>query len=163
MRTPVFTVNPELRIERAWELMARMGVRHLPVVKNEVLVGIVTERDLKRAVFSQNRAERVSYRESFRATFAPGDVAVEAIMTRSVSVAKPSEPLRLVAVRMLRQRVGALPVVAGNGELLGILTLSDLVRAMLTAYEEQPAATAPTITPSTTPLSQKGASVWVTQ
>jgi CBS domain-containing protein len=42
MRPDVITVNPELHVERAWELMERQRVHHLPVVKNTQLVGIVT-------------------------------------------------------------------------------------------------------------------------
>ena len=39
MRTEVITVNPELHVERAWEIMERQRVHHLPVVKNAQLVG----------------------------------------------------------------------------------------------------------------------------
>jgi len=43
MRTEVITVNLELHVERAWEIMERQRGHHLPVVKNAQLVGIVTQ------------------------------------------------------------------------------------------------------------------------
>lgn len=160
MRTHVITVNPELRIERAWEQMARYGIRHLPVVKNGLLVGIVTERDLKRAVFAATQAPATIDYKTVLPGPNPGDAPVETIMTRSVSIAAPSENLQAVALRMLRDRIGALPVVSGRRRLLGILTLSDLVRAILVENEKPPVQfTFPTTQPSQT-LSTKGEPVW---
>jgi len=64
MRTEVITVNPELHVERAWELMERQRVHHLPVVKNGQLLGIVTQGDLKRAVSDPAVGARATRRES---------------------------------------------------------------------------------------------------
>jgi CBS domain-containing protein len=163
MQTNVITVNPELRIERAWETMARHGVRHLPVVKNGLLVGILTERDLKRAVFGPGTTPKVSSYTTVPPTPNPADYPVEAIMTRCVSIAAPSENLQAVALRMLRDRVGALPVVSGSGVLVGILTLGDLVRAVL-AENERPSVTfsLPSPLPTTVP-STNGEPVWAIQ
>ena len=55
MRTDVVTINPELRVERVWETMWRKQVRHLPVIKQDILVGIITDRDLKRVLFPSYR------------------------------------------------------------------------------------------------------------
>ena len=163
MQTNVITVNPELRIERAWETMARHGVRHLPVVKNGLLVGIITERDLKRAVFGTVATSAIPAYTTVPPTPHPGDYPVGAMMTRCVSIAAPSENLQAVARRMLRDRVGALPVVSGSGALIRILTLSDLVRTIL-AENEKPSVTftLPT-TLSTTVPSTKGEPVWAMQ
>lgn len=50
MSRPLQTVSPDTEIWRAFEIMLKLGVRRLPVVENETLVGLVTERDLTRWV-----------------------------------------------------------------------------------------------------------------
>ena len=162
MQAQVITVNPELRIERAWEVMARHGIRHLPVVKHNLLVGIVTERDLKRAVFTEGSASESFRMHALQPMSNPGDYSVEAIMTRCVSVAAPSENLLAVAWRMLQGRVGSLPVVDDNGQVVGILTLCDLVRAMLATSDSQPTKVALATRLSTNPASTKEVSAWDT-
>ncbi|MBI3301751.1 MAG: CBS domain-containing protein [Deltaproteobacteria bacterium] len=131
MRTDVIAINPELRVERVWELMERERVRHLPVVKNGILVGIITERDLKRAIFPTLPAFPVRQEGKPQPSGAPGDLPAEAIMTKGVYTAKPTDPLLSPALRMLNEKIGALPVVDDTGKLVGIVTETDLLKALV--------------------------------
>lgn len=137
MRTNVITINPELRVERAWELMERQRVRHLPVVQQGRLVGIVTERDLKRAVFGAPPVFTVWKEGKPQPTGTPGDLPVQAIMTREASTAKPTDTLQSTALRMLNEKIGSLPVVDDAGMLVGLITQTDLLKALVLLLERE--------------------------
>ncbi len=136
-RTDVATINPELRVARVWETMWREQVRHLPVVKKDILVGIVTDRDLKRAVFPSLLAFDVWKESKPQSTGSPGDLPAEAIMTKGAYTAKPTDTLLSAALRMLNEKIGALPVVDEAGKLVGILTETDLLKALVFVLERQ--------------------------
>jgi acetoin utilization protein AcuB len=131
MRTDVITINPELRIERVWELMERQRIRHLPVVKDDKLVGIITERDLKRTLFPSPPPFPVKHEGKPQPSGTPGDLSAEAVMTKGVYTAKPTDPLLNPALRMLNEKISALPVVDDAGKLVGILTDTDLLKALV--------------------------------
>ena len=131
MRTDVITINPELRVERVRELMEHERIRHLPVVKNGTLVGIITERDLKRVISPSPPTFPVRQEGKPQPSGAPGDLSAEAIMTKGAYSAKPTDPLLSPALRMLNEKIGALPVVDEAGKLVGILTETDLLKALV--------------------------------
>lgn len=135
MRTEVVTVNPELRVERAWELMERRRIRHLPVIQQGRLVGMVTERDLKRAVFAAAPLVTVWKAGKPQPTGTPGDLSVQAIMTQGVRTAKPTDTLLSAALLMQNEKVGALPVVDDTGRLVGLISQSDLLKALVFLLE----------------------------
>jgi acetoin utilization protein AcuB len=135
MRTELVTVNPELRVERAWELMERQRIRHLPVVQHGRLVGMVTERDLKRAVFAASPLVTVWQAGKPQPTGTPGDLPVQAIMTQGASTANPTDTLLSAALRMLNEKIGALPVVDDAGMLVGLLSQTDLLKALVLLLE----------------------------
>jgi acetoin utilization protein AcuB len=131
MRTEVITVNPELHVERAWELMERQRVHHLPVVKNGQLLGIVTQGDLKRALFRTPLSVPAPPEGRAQPAKSPGDMSVAAIMTKTVHTAKPTEPLLSVAQRLLSAHIGSLPVVDDANVVAGIVTKTDLLKALV--------------------------------
>jgi CBS domain-containing protein len=135
LHTDVVTINPELRIERVWELMEHKRVRHLPVVKNDQLGGIVTDRDLKRALFPAPPTFPGWREGKPQPSGSPGDLPAEAIMTKGVYTTKPDEPLLNPARRMLNEKIGAVPVVDDTGRLVGILTETDLLKALVFLLE----------------------------
>ncbi len=137
MRTNVITINPELRVERAWELMERQRVRHLPVVQQGRLVGIVTERDLKRAVFGAPPLSTVWKGGKPQPTGTPGDLSVQAIMTQGVYTTKPTDALLSATLRMLNEKIGALPVVDDAGMLVGLITQTDLLKALVLLLQRE--------------------------
>ncbi len=136
MHTDVLTVNPELHVERAWEVMERQRVHHLPVVKNSQLVGIATQGDLKRALFRTPLSVPVPPEGRQPPAKSPGDLSVAAIMTKTVHTATPSEPLRSVVHRLLSAHIGCLPVVNDTGAVVGIVTKTDLVKALIAFLQQ---------------------------
>lgn len=118
----VMTPAPE-RIEAqassaaAHALMEERGIRHLPVMDRERLVGILSERDL--------RAVRAFLEHM------PGEVGppVGELCTRDLLMVGPDDPLHEAAARMAERRVGA-ALVADGTELVGIMTWFDVCQAL---------------------------------
>lgn len=130
MTKSVVTIKPKDALRYARERLAKYRINQLPVVINDKLVGIVTDRDVRDAYPSSLRLFHGKDIDEF------GDShTVEEIMTYNVVAISPQTSLREAAQRLRRQRFGALPVVE-NGKLLGIITRSDLLDAMLA--EEAP-------------------------
>ena len=125
MVSAVETLGPDDSMEAAVALERRRKIRHIPIVENGVLVGIVTDRDLKRAMPSLlTGTDQQTYERVTQTT------PVKQIMTRSPMTIAPDAPLR-EAVRILcDKKFGALPVVEG-GALVGIITETDVLRAFL--------------------------------
>jgi acetoin utilization protein AcuB len=105
--------------------MAKYRINQLPVVVNDKLTGIVTDRDIRDAYPSSLRLMRGKDIDEFADSY-----IVEEVMTYHVVTITPQTSLREAAQRLRRQRFGALPVV-DNGKLVGIITKSDMLDALL--------------------------------
>jgi len=108
MTRRVISLETTDRLLDAEAVLSTLKVRHAPVVHGR-LVGIVSDRDLRRA----------------RGKGMGDDARVEAIMTRDVQTLSPADPLSRAAELMLDFKFSALPVV--DGELVGILSSSDVL------------------------------------
>lgn len=128
MQREVLTVGPKTTLPEALGLVRRRGVRHLPVLDNGGLVGIVSDRDLKRAM-----ASSATSLERHELTYLLDRLPVADIMTRSVITVGPEQTIEEAARLMVREKVSALPVTEA-GRLVGIVTETDVlalfVRAM---------------------------------
>ncbi|HEV8717766.1 MAG TPA: CBS domain-containing protein [Candidatus Binatia bacterium] len=130
MTKSVVTIKPKDTLRHARERLQKYRINQLPVVVNDKVVGIVTDRDVRDAYPSSLRLFHGKDIDEF------GDAhTVEEVMTYHVITVTPQTALREAAQRLRRQRFGALPVVE-NGKLVGIITRSDLLDAMLA--EETP-------------------------
>lgn len=125
MTKSVLTVKPHDTLRHARELMAKHRVNQLPVVVNEKLVGIVSDRDIRDAYPSSLKLVRGKDIDDFAEAY-----TVEEAMTYNVISVTPDTSIREAAQRLRRQRFGALPVVE-KGKLVGIITRSDLLDALL--------------------------------
>ncbi|GAA0515451.1 CBS domain-containing protein [Deinococcus depolymerans] len=123
MSAPAVTAAPTLSLPDAAHLMRSRGVRRLPVLEGETLIGIVTDRDLREAMPS-----RLSSLSPWEATTRLAAVTVADVMRRSVLTTAPEADARDAAHTMLTHRVGALPVVNGQGRVVGVVTVSDVLR-----------------------------------
>ena len=124
MTAPVHTVSPTTPLADAWGLMRHHRIRHLPVVDDiGRLVGLVTQRDLlgaaPSAVSEPDEAARLRRLGWLNAH--------EAMETHLVVVA-PDEPAASAGERMLRAKIGCLPVIDAAGNLAGIVTEEDFLR-----------------------------------
>lgn len=125
MTKSLMTIKPKDSLRHARERLAKYRVNQLPVVVDEKLVGIVTDRDIRDAYPSSLRLFYGKDIDEF------GDShTVEEVMTYNVVSVTPQTSLREAAQRLRRQRFGALPVI-DQGQLVGIITRSDLLDAML--------------------------------
>jgi CBS domain-containing protein len=130
MTTKVVTLYEEDNLETLSEGLEHFHFRHLPVIDDGRLVGIISQRDLLQAtVAGMDRSPMALAREArfLEETF------VRDVMTTDVITARAEEPVRDAAKRMVEAKIGALPVVDDEGLLLGIVTENDIVRVALSA------------------------------
>jgi CBS-domain-containing membrane protein len=111
-------------LAHAWEVMHQKRIRHLPVVgRHERLIGLVTQRDLLAAAQSS-----LSFRTEAERVRLLGLARAEDVMETHLSTARPDESAAEVGLRMVRHKIGCLPVVDDSGRLGGIITEEDFLR-----------------------------------
>jgi acetoin utilization protein AcuB len=126
MTKEVVTVGPETGILEAQTLMAKNGIRHLPVVvKEDILVGVVTDRDIRSAMPSSALPEAEKTAEERRLAA----MKVKEIMTANPVTVSPTDTLEDALLMLQKVKVGAFPVVDQEGRLKGIISVRDLMRA----------------------------------
>jgi acetoin utilization protein AcuB len=116
MTSRLVTIGPATLCDEARRLMDEHRIRHLPVVSDGRLVGMVSDRDVRSAGSSS-----------------PGAVASRIMTLDPVSVT-PQTRIEYAARAMLGGRFGSLPVVVGEA-LVGIVTYTDLLRAFVQVLE----------------------------
>jgi acetoin utilization protein AcuB len=121
MKQKVLTLGPEASAFEALRLCREGRIRHIPVVKDERLVGIISDRDLRDASPPLGDPERVSTMKEIR---------LEDVMTRKVITTHPEDTIVHAAREMYERKIESLPVV-DEGKLLGIVTSSDVMRALI--------------------------------
>jgi acetoin utilization protein AcuB len=122
MRVNVVTVTPRARVADAFRLTRERGVRHLPVVDDGALVGIVSDRDLKRAVPPSASGPAPEF----------ASMTVEQLMTRAVITTGPACSVEDAGRVMVSEKISALPVTEA-GRLVGIVTETDVVALLVRA------------------------------
>lgn len=125
MNSDPITVGPQDSFRHAVNLVRQRGIRHLPVVDGGRLVGIVTDRDIRRA--SPSPATSLEVHELH---YLLEKLKVCDIMTAKVITVTPETPIEEAARLMLHHRIGSLPVLRGS-ELVGIITETDILRAFV--------------------------------
>ena len=121
MTRGVVVLSPETTAGEALALCRERRIRHLPVLKEGRLAGIVSDRDLRSAAPALGDPGRASALEK---------IQVSDFMTRDVVSARPDDPIEEAANKMRERRIGCLPVVE-DGTLVGILTSSDVMEALV--------------------------------
>jgi CBS domain-containing protein len=119
MTREVVTLHPEQSVQEAVNLFAPRQFRHIPVVDDSGLVGVLSDRD------------------AFRALAQHADLAtltVANVMRRELETVSESTPLATAARLLLRHRINCLPVVDGH-RLAGIVTTTDLLRTLVAHAE----------------------------
>ena len=125
MTSPVVTIPPEMPIIEALNLMKRQKIRRTPVVKDEKLVGIVSDKDLLNA--SPSPAASLSVWEM---NYLLSRITVKDVMTMKVITVTEATPIEEAARIMADNKIGGLPVMRGN-ELVGIITETDLFKIFI--------------------------------
>ena len=119
----VTTIGPDDSLHVADGIMSLGGLRHLPVVSGGTLVGILTHRDILRAptTFFGFASDARSVLLALR---------VKDVMTTEVITIGANATVQEAASRLLKHKVGCLPVLE-RGALVGIVTTSDLLVAIV--------------------------------
>ncbi len=123
------TAEGTMSIKAAWRLLQERRIRHLPVVEAGRLVGIVTDRDLRRVLPSP-----ATSLEIHELNYLLDKMTLGEVMTKDVITTTPFTQISDAARTMLRNRIGALPVLEG-GRLVGILSQTDVLEALTSAAE----------------------------
>ena len=118
----LWSIDAEEPVLAAIQIMADRHVGALPVTREGRLVGIVSERDYARKVILLGRSS--------------AETAVWQIMSSPVITVSPDEPVRRCMEIMTERRIRHLPVVDGGGAMLGMISIGDLVRAVMEEQEE---------------------------
>jgi acetoin utilization protein AcuB len=119
------TVTAATPVMEAMQRLRDGGYRRLPVVREGKLVGIVTDRDLKEATPSKATSLSV-----YELNYLLSKLTIKDVMTAPVMTIGPDDAIEEAALVMETHRVSGLPVV-DHGKLVGILTITDLLRAFV--------------------------------
>jgi CBS domain-containing protein len=124
MRREVVTLSSKETLDLTQDLMKLGRVRHMPVLDEGRLVGIVSHRDLLAASLTKALDFDPTSRRSFLRSVQVGEV-----MTRDVVSIGPDTTLADAARILVRRQIGCLPVADSAGTLLGLVTGTDLICA----------------------------------
>ncbi|GGQ98513.1 CBS and ACT domain-containing protein [Deinococcus ruber] len=117
-------VGPDLPVLEALRTLKDHGFRRLPVVEAGRLIGMTTSKDLKDAMPSKATTLSV-----WELNYLLSKLTVGEMMAKRVVTAAEGEYMEDAALRMQEHRVGGLPVLNDAGRLVGIITVSDVLRA----------------------------------
>ncbi|MFO1386465.1 MAG: CBS domain-containing protein [Chitinivorax sp.] len=116
LRPGIFAVSPDSTVFQALQLMAEKDIGALLVMENEVLVGIFSERDYARKVVLQGKTS--------------ASTPIRDIMTAKVVFARLDSSIDECMALMSERRIRHLPVI-DNNKVVGVLSITDLVRATI--------------------------------
>jgi acetoin utilization protein AcuB len=123
------TVTPSETVAQADELMTSNKIRQLPIVDENRLVGIITDRDI-RSFLSASLLESPERREKALNT------KVREIMTTSPITLSPDDDLEEAVELLIEEKMGGIPVVDDVEDLVGIVTYVDVLRCFLNRLQE---------------------------
>jgi acetoin utilization protein AcuB len=119
-------IGPTTPVLDALKLLKERGFRRLPVTENDKVVGIVTDKDLKDAMPSKATTLSV-----WELNYLLSKLTVSEVMARPVLTAKLEDTLEDAALKMQHHKVAGLPVVDKKQNLVGILTITDVLDALI--------------------------------
>lgn len=121
MSSPVFTVTESTTIKEAQEIFANKRFRYIPVVsKLSKLTGIISDRNVLNYYVNQKKKNTTDDK-----------TIISEIMVKEVLIASPDALIRDAARIMIEERIGALPIIDPKDNLIGMLTRSDILRALI--------------------------------
>lgn len=120
MTSPVRTVSSQTPLKEIWQLFRQQRFRHVPVVNSDQLVGIISDRDVLPLVSDRDLLVNDAK-----------ELVVSDVMSSPVLTVRPQTKIRVAAKVLLDEHVGALPVVDNSDILTGMLTRTDILRAVV--------------------------------
>jgi CBS domain-containing protein len=116
----LWSVAPDTLVYDAIQMMADKNIGALPVIEGERILGIISERDYTRKVVLQGKSSK--------------STSVREIITGQIVAVTPDQTVQDGLRLMTKHRIRHLPVMKGN-QLLGIVSIGDLVNAVINAQQ----------------------------
>ena len=126
MSKNVITIDVNDSMQDAMKLLKENDIRMLPVMKKAKLVGIVTDRDLKKA-----SASDATSLEIHELLYLLMKIKAKDIMTKDVITVPPDYTVEETAQVLEKKRISGAPVVDADGQLVGTITQTDLFRVLI--------------------------------
>lgn len=126
MTKKVFILYPDDYLSDAITLMKEHSIKHLPVMKNDKLKGILSDRDIKE--YSPSKATTL---DIYELHYLLANTKVKDVMKTGISTLGPDAPVEEAALIMLDQGIGCLPVLDHGSNLVGIISDKDIFRALV--------------------------------
>lgn len=125
------TIHPDTGVKTAFRLMKKGNFRQLPVIEDGKLIGIITDRDIRRPDFADDL-------ENWDQVYRLDDrFKVRGIMTEDMKILSEEDSLETACELLVKFKFNALPVCSDNGNLIGIVTLHDLIAPLLVFLKEK--------------------------
>jgi acetoin utilization protein AcuB len=125
MTRNVYTVKPEDSVFDALKILREKKIKHLPVVTDGSVVGLLSDRDIRE--FSPSKATALDVYEMH---YILAKTTAGSIMRTQVFTTTPGTPVEQAAMEMLDRGIGCLPVV-DHGKLVGIISDMDIFRVLV--------------------------------
>ncbi len=125
MTRKIITIAPDSSVSDAVRLMKEKKIKHIPVVKDERLKGIISDRDIRE--FSPSKATSL---DVYELHYLLATTRVKEMMKTKVFIIAPDSPIEEAAMLMLDNNIGSLPVVEG-GKVVGIISDRDIFRVLV--------------------------------
>ena len=132
MSPQVLSVPPTMGIREAFFKMKENAIRHLPIVdENNTLMGIISDRELRRPNWV-DEAQDISH-----VYYLDNSMLVSDVMITNVHVVHTYDTLNKAVALLLDNHIGAAPVLDKTGNLVGMLSAIDLLRALKDSIDQQ--------------------------
>jgi CBS domain-containing protein len=115
MNSPVITLAPSSLLEIVRETMKNYNIRHIPIIKNKKILGMISDRDLLKIDLS--------------GTFP--FLHAQDIMTSVLIVANEETPLAHIARVLMEEKISAIPIINAKNELIGMISRTDILKAVI--------------------------------
>jgi acetoin utilization protein AcuB len=129
MTTKPVSVEPSNTVLQAEEIMREENIRQLPVIKDKELIGIITDRDI-RSFLGSDSFSTLEEQERAKTT------TLGSVMSTKPVVLSPDDDLRDAVELLIEEKVGGIPVLDEEEELVGIVTYVDALRCFLERLDE---------------------------
>ena len=127
------TVTSHATVAEVWDLMRERGIRHVPVIDGDAVIGMLSDRDL--AHFDVGRLITVEGAEALRRELS---TPIVKLMSADPITVEPEAGLGEVIDLLLEHRVGAVPVVRPEtGQLIGIVSYVDVLEALRDSLDDE--------------------------
>ena len=132
MTRQIISITQDMGIREAFFKMKEHFIRHLPIVdENNILIGIISDRELRRPNWV-DEASDISH-----VYYLDNSMLVSDVMISNVHVLHTYDTLNKAVILLLDNQIGAAPVLDKNGELVGMLSAIDLLKALADIIDQQ--------------------------